>query len=252
MTNSERTLPAGFVDIHCHLLPGLDDGPRTMDVSTQMCRLAQACGTAAVVATPHANHRFAFDPVRTAEQCARLAAELDGAPCLFAGCEVEMSLETMPAALRNPAGYSLAGSRYLLVELMPTGIPPNLQGVFSRLLDRGLVPILAHPERNAQLQARPDKVGAWVERGCLTQLTAGSLTGRMGRRAQAAAVELLQRGLVHFVASDAHDLVHRPPRLLDGYRIVSEMFGPALANLLLVENPRAVVENQVIAGYPAF
>jgi len=245
-------VPAGFVDIHCHVLPGLDDGPRILEVSEQMCALARASGTAAIVATPHANHRFAFDPVKTAEQLARLGEKVNGSLRLFTGCEVEMSMETMPAALRNPAAYSLAGSRYLLLELMPTGIPPNLEGVFSRLLDRGFVPVLAHPERNVQLQKRPDKVGAWVERGCLTQLTADSLTGRMGRRAQAAAVELIQHRIVHFVASDAHDPVHRPPRLVDGYRIVGEMFGSALANLLFIENPRAVVQNQVIAGYPAF
>jgi len=243
--------PPRFIDIHCHLLHGLDDGPKTLAISTHMCELAHASGTAAVVATPHANHRFVFDRRLTAERCARLQEQIASPLRLFAGCEVEASLETLPAALEDPAGYTLNGSHYLLVELMPAGMPPNIERVFSLLLDRGVTPIVAHPERNAQLQLDPERLWGWIQRGCLAQLTGDSLTGRMGRRAQAAAFHLLERRMIHFVASDGHDPLQRPPQLLRAYRIVQEIFSEELADLLFIYNPRAVVEDKPLPVGPA-
>jgi protein-tyrosine phosphatase len=245
-------LAPGFIDIHCHLLPGLDDGPRTPDVAVHMCALAQAAGTVAVIATPHANHRFVFDPQQAAARRSELEANLERPLRLFGGCEVELSYEMLPAVFEHPAAYTLAGSRYLLVELMPTSLPPNLERVFSRLLDRGVVPVLAHPERHALLLARLERLESWVARGVLVQLTADALTGRRGARVQGLAVELLRRRLAHFVASDGHDPVRRPPRLLDAYRAVHEGLSPQLADRLFIHNPRAVLEDRPIPSYPAF
>lgn len=245
-------LPPGFIDIHCHVLPGVDDGPASPEAAAHMCAVAQQAGTSAVISTPHSNHRFAFDPERAAELRTELEAALERPLRLFSGCEVEMSLETLPAALARPRSYTLAGSRYLLLELMPSGMAPNLEMVFGRLLDRGLVPVLAHPERNALLQARPGRLASWVEKGCLTQLTADALTGRRGPRVRAAALELLRLRLAHFVASDGHDAVRRPPRLLEAYRTVHQQLSPQLADLLFVHNPRAVLEDRPIVSYPAF
>jgi protein-tyrosine phosphatase len=210
----------GFIDIHCHLLPDLDDGPHTIDSAAQMCALAYASGTAAVVATPHANHRFCFDRGKTEPRRRALEQRIAESLQLNAGSEVEMSLEGLPAALAHSSGYTLAGSRYLLLELMPSGFPPNLERIFARLIERGIAPILAHPGAQRAPAETPQRLAAWVERGCLAQITGDSLTGRMGRRAQAAAFELLHLGLVHFVASDGHDPLQRPPRLLDAYRVL--------------------------------
>ncbi len=245
-------LAPGFIDIHCHLLPGLDDGPPTPEVAAHMCALALAAGTVAVIATPHANHRFAFDPEQAAARRSELEAGLERPLRLFGGCEVEMSCETLPAVLECPAAYTLAGSRYLLVELMPAGLPPHLERVWGGLLDRGLVPVLAHPERHALLQARPERLASWVKRGLLVQLTADALTGRRGARVQGLAAELLRRRLVHFVASDGHDPLRRPPRLLEAYRAVHERLSPQLADRLFIHNPRAVLEDRPIPSYPAF
>jgi protein-tyrosine phosphatase len=248
-------LAPGLIDIHCHLLYGLDDGSPTLDASSHMCALAQAAGTAAMVATPHANHRFTFDPQEARARCACLQ-ELAPPPLrLFTGCELEMSLETLPKAFGNggnDGSHTLNGSRYLLLELMPAGLPANVEGVLARMLDRGVTPVVAHPERNAYLQRHPERLATWVERGCLAQLTAGSLTGKLGRLVQANAAELLRRRLAHFVASDAHDPIRRPPILLDAYRLVGRELSPELAELLFVWNPRAVLEDREIRAWPAF
>ncbi len=251
-TRSPLELAPGFIDIHCHLLPGLDDGPRTRDVAAHMCALALTAGTVAVIATPHANHRFTFDPEQAAARRLDLGAGLERPLRLFGGCEVELSCETLPAVLERPAAYTLAGSRYLLVELMPAGLPPHLERVWGGLLDRGLVPVLAHPERHALLQTRPDRLASWVQRGVLVQVTADALTGRRGARVQGLAAELVRRRLVHFVASDGHDPVPRPPRLLEAYRAVHEGFSPQLADRLFIQNPRAVLENRPLPPYTAF
>ncbi|MBI3696625.1 MAG: capsular biosynthesis protein [Acidobacteria bacterium] len=248
----EPNFPSGFIDIHCHLLPGLDDGPATPEAAEQMGGVACTAGAVAVISTPHASHRYRFDCQKTALACAAMRERMAPALRLFSGCELELSLEALPAGLANPRSYTLNGSRYLLLELMPAGLAPNLDRVFAQLLDRGITPVLAHPERSAHLPGCREKLAGWVERGCLAQLTAGSLTGRQGPRLQAAAVSLLRCRLVHFVASDGHDAIRRPPRLLEAYRAMQRNLSPALAELLFISNPRAVLDDQPIRAWPAF
>ena len=244
MPNDRDPRPPGFVDIHGHFLPGLDDGPATLEMAAHMCQAARLSGTAAVISTPHANSRFAFDPARTARARAELQERVGGSFRVFSGSEVELSLDILPDALRSPASYTLNGSRYLLVELMTGGMAPHLDRVFARILDQGLVPVVAHPERNAHLQSHPARLRSWIERGCLAQLTAGALTGGFGRRVGSIALEWIRLNLVHFVASDAHDPFRRPPRLLDAYLAVQRTFSPARADLLFIHNPLAVLDDR--------
>jgi protein-tyrosine phosphatase len=244
-------LPRGFVDIHCHVLHGLDDGPQTLDTAFAMCEAAHASGTAAVISTPHANHRFRFDPQRTSECVRELAGRLQSPLKLYSGCELELSIESLGEVWRDASGYTLNGSRYLLIELMPRAVPPSVDRVFERLLEEGIVPIVAHPERNHHLQTHPERLASWVKLGCLTQLTGDSLSGRMGPRVHEAARELLRRRIVHFVASDGHDTMRRPPRLLEAYEIVSQA-SQALAELVFISNPRAVLEDNLVRAWPAF
>lgn len=246
------TLAPGLIDIHCHLLAGLDDGPPTVELSQRMCGVAHASGTVALISTPHANYRFQFDPAKTSETCAQLRRRITLPLQLFTGCELQMSLETLASLNGDLASYTLNGSRYLLLELMPAGVPPNLDGVLTKFLEQGVTPVLAHPERSPHLHRHPEMLVAWVERGCLTQLTGDSLLGRLGSRVQAAAVELLRRRLVHFVASDGHDPVRRPPRLLEAYRAACAGLSPAVAERLFVSNPRAVLEDGPIQAWPAY
>ncbi len=248
----EQTVPPGFIDIHCHLLPGLDDGPKTLEGAEHMGKEAFAAGTVAVISTPHANHRYDFDRQKTMAACAAMQERMSAALRVFAGCELELSVEALPGGLADPRRYTLDGSRYLLLELMSGGTAPNLDRVFGQFLDRGITPVVAHAERSAHLPRWAEMLARWVGRGCLAQLTAGSLTGRQGARQRAAAVELLRRRLVHFVASDGHDAVRRPPRLLEAYRVVHRNLSPALAELLFISNPRAVLEDRPIRAWPAF
>ena len=231
----------GFVDIHCHVLPGLDDGPGTPMDSRRMLRSALSCGTAAMIATPHFSVQFPFFSVElAAERLANLDSDLGGVS-LFRGCELEITDASLNAFFRDPRRYTLNGSRYALVELMPQLVTPNLARVLRQFLDAGITPILAHPERYPFLHTRKQLIAEWVKGGGLLQGTAASFSQRMGKRAQDAIWDLVSDGWLHFVASDAHDSVKRPPDMRDAYRAVAERQGIATAARLFTHNPMAVL-----------
>lgn len=235
----------GFVDIHFHLLWGVDDGPPDLAVSRRLSSLALQGGTAAIIATPHCNSRYAFDPAVAKEQLATLS-EASEDPALFSGCELEINDETLRSLRSNPCRYALAGGRYVLVEL-PHRFPyDRLLLVLDQLLDLELRPILAHPERYPLFWERPHLAGHWVERGGLLQLTADALAGRYGRRAGSLAKELIGAGLAHFVASDAHDPSKRPPGLQDAFGRVYAQAGQAVAARMFTYNPLAVLHDEPV------
>ena len=235
-----RELPAGrFVDIHCHVLPELDDGPATAADADAMLRLAAAAGTSDIIATPHANSRFRFEPERVTAAIGEVAAASGGIPRIHPGCEVHLSAENVHEVLERPFRYTLNGRQYLLTELPEMFLSPVIDEILARLRALGLVPVVAHPERNRFLNA--ERVERWVDSGCLTQVTAGSLLGDFGSTAQGAAAGLLRRGLVHFVASDGHDTSSRPPVLGDAYHWVAAECGGETAEVLFMANPAAVI-----------
>ena len=235
---------SGFVDIHCHLLSGLDDGPADEDASLQLAAAAHAGGTAAIVATPHRSFRFPFRHDDVQRGLKRLEQLFPGDLALFTGCELEINDESLREFFASPEGFTLNQGHYVLIELMGQSCPPNFDQVLRNFRERGYWPILAHPERYPQVHTQPRRLSAWRERGCLFQITAASLTGRMGRRAQSAACAMLREGLADFVASDAHDATKRPPQLLDGFRIASQIAGTSKAGRLFTYNPLAVLHDQ--------
>ena len=240
--------PAGFVDIHCHVLPGLDDGPKTHLESLRLAHAAVRAGTAAICATPHRSFQYPYDPVGAAEGLARLEDELQDEPFLFSGCEVEISDEGLRAFFENPQRYTLNRGRYALVELRfetPTKLLPSL---LARFLEAGVTPILAHPERYPFAHERPEPLLEWVQAGGLMQATGCSFTGRMGRRAKATALRLLDAGALHFIASDAHDAVKRPPDLRGAWRLVEERHGWNAAYALLISNPLCALRDEPLAS----
>ena len=237
-----------MIDIHTHILPGLDDGARSLDEAVAMLRMAKEAGTTDIVASPHANQQFAFHPESVERAIARLRAAAGDIPRIHYGCEMHLTPENMQDALRAPARYSIAHAGYLLVELSDSLIPRNAGDIFMRMLDAGMRPILAHPERNPILQARLHELEEWVASGCLTQITAQSLSGGFGRPAKAAAQELLQRGMAHFIASDAHDPKHRPPLLAEARETVEAAFGPETAARLFSENPRCCLQGMPVCA----
>jgi protein-tyrosine phosphatase len=239
-----------MIDIHTHILPGLDDGARTLEEALGMLRMAAAAGTTDMVASSHANPQFAFDPQVAEERIAELQGAAGDSIRIHYGCELHMTLEGIENALHSPEEYSIGHRGYLLVEFSDFLIPKSSGGILDQMIDRGLHPIVAHPERNPILRTRMSELEAWVERGCSMQVTAHSLLGRFGKSAKAASHQLMARGLVHYLASDAHDLQHRPPVLDEVRRYVEETFDAEAADRLLLENPQAVLDGFPVASGP--
>lgn len=237
-----------MVDIHSHVLWGMDDGAPTPEVSLEMLRMAAAAGTTDIVATPHSNAEFVYRPELIAERMAWLTEQTGGTPRIHRGCDLHLSFDNIMEALENPGKYSINGHRYVLVECSDLHIVATMDRVLDQLLGVDLVPIVTHPERNPILQKEPKKLEAWVELGCLVQVTGGSVLGGFGKRAHAAAHELLGKGMVHVIASDAHDPVHRHPRLDDAFRAISGEYGADIAELLLRLNPGRIIEGKYVSS----
>lgn len=239
-----------MIDIHCHLLPGLDDGPDNFDDSLAMAEIAIADGITHVIATPHSDSMYQFVPELVTKRRDELQLRLDGRLQIATGCDFHMSFENLQEIQRDPARFSLNQKNYLLVEFAEFAIPPSLDQALHELQLAGLTPIITHPERNPLLRAQPDRLFRWLRQGCYAQLTAQSLLGKFGKSAQEIAGEWLAAGAIHFLASDAHNLTSRPLRLKEAYDFVAKNHGEELARALLVENPLAVFEGRPLPHVP--
>jgi protein-tyrosine phosphatase len=237
-----------MVDIHSHVVWGLDDGATDMEQSLAMLRAAADSGTTDIVATPHSNAEFRYEAELLEERMGRLALATGGKPRMHRGCDLHLSFDNIDEVLERPGRYSIGGKQYLLVECPDFHVGKHTEGVLRRLMDRGIVPVVTHPERNPVLQGKLSRVEEWVELGCLVQVTALSISGGFGRTARAAAGRLLERGLVHVVASDAHDPEHRHARLDEAYGMVRSRYGEEEADILFTHNPQAIIEGIPLAG----
>jgi len=235
------------VDLHHHLLPGLDDGAPDLGTSIKMARMAAEESITHVVCTPHANSRYRFDPAQIAAAVARLREALADAGIrlvLGTGCDFHLSYDNVRDALENPHRYTVNGGEYLLIELPDYALPPTLEETFYSLRLGGMTPILTHPERNPSLQQDASRLANWVRDGMLTQVTAASVTGMMGRKAQKLAERLLADRWVHFIATDAHNVSTRPPQMRAARDHIASRFGEEYAQRLCTENPQAVFDNR--------
>jgi protein-tyrosine phosphatase len=238
------------IDIHCHLLPEVDDGPKSWDVAVEMCRMAVADGITHSVATPHANDRYVYDRVYLSSLLAQLQEKVGPSLGLSLGCDFHLSYENLEGVLDRPHTYTIGETNYLLVELSNFSVPIQLSDCFVRLGDRGLTPILTHPERNPILQQSPQRILEWAEQGCLMQVTASALTGYWGERPEIIARWLLDRAAVHILASDAHDAKRRVPILSQARDVAEEIVGAEYAQALVEGNPGAIVNGQPIPYSP--
>src|SRR5580658_462454 len=211
-----------MIDIHCHLLAGLDDGPDSMEMSFEMAEMAIADGITHVVATPHAHPNHPFVPELIERKRAALQATFEGRLVLGTGCDFHLSFENLQDAAVRPARYTINHKNYLLVEFADFSIPPSMDQTLHNLHLGGLRPIITHPERNPLLRSNPERLYRWLRQGCYAQVTAGSLLGRWGESAQAAANEWLDAGAIHFVASDAHNTTSRPLKLKETYEMIAK------------------------------
>jgi protein-tyrosine phosphatase len=234
-----------MIDLHFHCLPGIDDGPESWDEAVALCRMAAAEGTETIVATPHVlrDRWLNEDPAERDRLVVRLNALLQGRPAVVPGCELFFSADAIELWERGANGPLVALNRgsHLLIELPSYGVPSSAEFVFYELALMGVIPVIAHPERNAELMRNPDRLEALVARGARTQITAAALLGEMGRSAQAAAEDFYGRGLVHLVASDAHSLDRRPPRLAAARQWVARKWGAEAERQLFETNPRAAI-----------
>jgi protein-tyrosine phosphatase len=237
-----------MIDLHCHILPGVDDGAQSLEEAAAMCRLAAQDGCEAMVATPHQRRGEWWNCDR--EGLSALAGELQDAVGpgfrVYLGGEVHADSALLAEVEKLPGGgvLPLAGSRYLLIELDSQGTATEAIHLVHGLAVAGWFPILAHPKFIPWLAADLELVERLVALGATIQVTAMSVTGDFGRRPQNDVFSLLDAGLVHFVASDSHGVRRRPPGLKRACDLIAGRWGRDLARRLVDDNPRAVVTNR--------
>jgi len=235
-----------MIDIHFHCLPGIDDGPATWDEAVALCRAAAAEGTQTIVATPHVMREPWINEDRAERDrlLVRLNALLGGEPAIVPGCEYFFAAEVLELWERGSEGPLVGLNRgsALLIEFPAYAVPTNAEFIFHELSV-----MIAHPERNGELARNSDRLAGLVAKGALTQITAGSLLGEFGRGPLAAAEEFHARGLVHIIASDAHSLTRRPPRLGAARRWVEKHWGRSAEIAMFETNVEAVTRAGVVA-----
>ena len=241
-----------MIDIHHHCLPDVDDGPREWEEAVAMCRAAMDEGIDTIIATPHVlRGRWpAFSIAELESRIIELRKRVGPSPRLLLGSEYFFSHDVVELLAGGTSIVPLAGSRYVLIELAANSVPPMFEQPLYRMQLDGWTPVLAHPERNLVFQQHPELLASLIEHGAKTQITLGSLTGDFGPEAKRSAIELLQRRIVHFAATDAHNTGKRPPRVVAAKAVLRDVAGDSITEALTVENPRCVVEKRPLAYDP--
>jgi protein-tyrosine phosphatase len=238
-----------MIDLHCHILPAIDDGPETSAQTIELARAAAAAGTRTMVATPHVSGRYPNRPGPIADAVAEVNGSLRGADLDFVvlpGAEIALTqLDVLNAD--ELAGLRLGGGPYLLIESSFDIVVDIFPNVLAALQDAGHAVVMAHPERCPGFHRHPDVLRQLAENGALNSVTAASFTGRFGRQVQAFTLAMAREGLVHNVASDAHDLLRRPPE------IASHLEAAGLGRyteLLTIDTPHAILTGDPLPPRP--
>lgn len=236
-----------MIDIHCHLLPGLDDGPSTMEKSLALARYAVVDGITHMVVTPHiqiGTYDNNLSSISAAFELFVASLEEAGIELNVAmAAEVRLCPEILSILEQGnlPLYISPEGKQTLLLELPHSHLPPGTDQALKCVLAQGIGVVIVHPERNKEIMLDYNKVEAFIDMGCMLQLTSGSLSGRFGEPPRMAAEHMLQHGWVDLLASDAHNLQYRPPQLSDGKQAAAAIIGEDRADKLVFENPWKVV-----------
>jgi protein-tyrosine phosphatase len=238
------------VDVHCHCLPGLDDGPETMDDALDLCRALVDDGVTTVVATPH--QLGVYDGYNTGELIRETVPQLveqlaaAGIPLeIFAGADVRVDERLAKLVDRGEVLTVADGRRHLLLEL-PHQMFVDPLATIHDMRDRGIQTIMTHPERHKYLAGAVDRVASWVKAGAVVQITAGSLLGDFGGLANQESWRLLHAGLVSIVATDAHDAERRPPRMSAALEALAAELGDDVARALCLDNPLRVLQGEPV------
>ncbi|MBU2870043.1 CpsB/CapC family capsule biosynthesis tyrosine phosphatase [Colwellia sp. E2M01] len=232
-----------MIDIHCHLLPSIDDGAKDMAESLALIRLAVDEGISRIVLTPHLHFgRFnntlpiiksAFEVLIAEVKSANINVELAYA----AEVRLDSEILTLLANKNLPLYGRYDGQHFMLLEFPHSHIPTGSEALVKYLKKQNITPVIAHPERNRDLLSKPHKIKEFVNLGCWFQVTAGSITGNFGDECQTLALQYIEQGLIQVVASDAHNLKRRPPLLNDARNKVVTLFGEDKAQALFHDNP---------------
>ncbi|MCU6708789.1 protein tyrosine phosphatase [Paenibacillus sp. J5C_2022] len=243
-----------MIDIHTHILPGIDDGASTFDDTLQMAQAAYREGISTIIATPHhANGKY----MNLADDVRKLTAETNerlrdaGVPVSIAcGQEIRVHDDLLDAWHRAEL-LTLADSAYLLLEMPSSRVPSGMEELVHELHIMGVRPIIAHPERNADIVRSPEALAELVDVGAYAQVTTHSLLGGFGKKIEHASWTLMKRGLIHLLSSDAHHVERRGFRMQEAYEAVEARMGREWVDYLQ-DNARQVMENGAIAAPPAY
>lgn len=237
-----------YIDIHSHIIPGIDDGARNESVALKMLKMAQQSGTGHIIATPHyvyGNTRYGFATIiEKCEALNRLAASAGINITVYPGCEVFITPELIELYEQGLIG-TLANSCYMLVEFPMMSIPSYTDNVLYNLQLKGITPIIAHPERYSEIQYDSERLKSFIDRGILAQVNSGSITGVYGREAKKTVMRLIKEGLVQFVASDAHSASGRNPDMSKAAAIIEKKYGSKIRNDLFSLNPTKIINIEI-------
>jgi protein-tyrosine phosphatase len=241
------------IDLHAHILPGIDDGPRSLEEALEMARLAVADGTTTLVATPHLFRRKSVefhnlnhpDDIRQAvarfnEKLAEEQIDLTVLP----GCEIPLFTEIIKFIDDQRILTINDTERYICLEMPDTVIPPATDDIIFQLNSRGITPIITHPERNLVFYEMPDKLRRFISLGCLAQITARSLTRGFGWGVARFTRRLVRDGLIHLMASDAHNVAKRPPVMGDALKKLEKMVGERRARDMVETIPERIIRGE--------
>jgi protein-tyrosine phosphatase len=232
-----------MIDIHCHILPGIDDGAKDLSASLEMARLAAQDGINIIVASPHVSDNPASpEVIRDITEFLNEQIQVSGLDVqIIRGADVSMNID--PSLIDR---YTIGDTRYFLLEFPHSHMPGNARDVIFRYVSGGFIPIVTHPERNGSVVEDPSIVEGLLESGALVQVTSLSLSGEFGLAAQSCAKFLLKKGWVHFLASDGHSPTWRPPILSDGVRVAAKILGDVRARSLVEKNPLCLLEGKTV------
>ncbi|OIJ21733.1 tyrosine protein phosphatase [Anaerobacillus alkalidiazotrophicus] len=237
-----------MIDIHCHILPNVDDGAKDMDMALEMAKAAVADGIDTIIASPHhRNGQFENTKSSILDSVERLNERLteEQIPLtILPGQEARIFGEMVDSYLDEELLTVNNLQQYLLVELSSSHVPRYINRLFYDLQQQGVTPIIVHPERNAEIVENPEILHRLVKEGALTQVTAGSVTGHFGKKIQKFSIDMITHNLTHFVATDAHNLTSRPFNLREAYEFIEDECG-IFYRYLFLENAEMVVDGRM-------
>lgn len=240
-----------MIDMHTHILYGVDDGPKTVDETLRMLEAAKAEGITDIISTSHASHpQYHVDFMTVNMQVAQLQKEANDIGInIHTGQEVRIQ-SNLIERFKNGELLTMANSQYLLLELPSSNVPQYTKNIVYSLLEEGITPIIAHPERNKGIAEKPERLERLIREGALAQVTAGSLSGHFGKSVQQLALQLVEANLVHTYGSDVHNLMTRPFLFNEGLDYLEKKKQSDAIDVLLENNDRILTNERMLILEP--